>query len=140
MQERRWKKYDGVPEMMIWYDVPSSSCTFQYINKAGEVKESQTGSVSYNSEYVYCQAEFGDSGHITVYQYNGSTGNYDTVCSGWYRMDEFGGVFAVDDVECSEEEYSNKLADYTQRDFKVVSGERESGEGVATLQEAIQNY
>ena len=39
----------------------------------------------------------------------------------------------------SPEEYSNKLADYTQGEFKLVSGERESGEGVATLQEAIQS-
>ena len=133
--------YDGIPEIIIWHNESSLSSTFQYINKNGEVKESATGTVYYNEDYVYCEGGIGNGDHTDIYQYNESTGDFDTVCSASSGFWEESGVsYTIDGVECSEEEYISRLESYKQGDFEIVYGEKEQGKGEITLQEAIKNY
>lgn len=132
--------YDGIPELIIWYDVPSQSCTFRYINGEGEVKESASGTVYYNEDYVYCEGGISGSEHITFYQYNEGTKDYDVVCSASSSFWDESATYTIDDAACSAEEYNSRLETYRQGEFTMVYGEKEQGRGEISLQEAIKNY
>lgn len=120
---------DGIPEICFDVDIYDSKYAFIYINKAGEVKMSESGWIHRNDKYIASDSVY--------YEYNESTGEYDIVFNGYANYEK--AVFKIDGRKCSEKEYSKRNKKYVGIELWDIS-DPDIMKSSETLFDDIKNY